>query len=99
MSDQTYRPVDQMTFKEASQELELIVRALEAGDLELEDSLARYARGVELLRELRTRLASAEQQVRVLLDATDETAPVTDTASAPSVAYVNEPYPGDGTSF
>ena len=79
-----------MTFKEASVELEQIVRALESGDLELEESLERYGRGVELLKSLRERLSGAEQKVRVLLDATDENAPVTDTSSAPSTAYINE---------
>ena len=79
-----------MTFKEASVELEQIVRSLESGDLELEDSLERYSRGVELLKSLRERLAGAEQKVRVLLDATDESAPTTDTASAPSTAYLSE---------
>ncbi|HBO61210.1 MAG TPA: exodeoxyribonuclease VII small subunit [Olsenella sp.] len=90
MSETTYRPIDEMTFKEASVELEQIVRSLEGGELELEESLERYSRGVELLRSLRERLASAEQRVRVLLDATDENASVTDTASAPSTAYINE---------
>lgn len=82
--------IDEMTFKEASIELEQIVRSLEAGDLELEESLKRYGRGVELLRSLRSRLNDAEQKVRVLLDATSESAPVTDTVSAPSTAFINE---------
>ncbi len=82
--------IDEMTFKEASIELEKIVRSLEAGDLELEESLERYSRGVELLKSLRTRLTEAEQKVRVLLDATDEDAKVTDTQSAPSTVYINE---------
>jgi len=82
--------IDEMTFKEASIELEQIVRSLEAGDLELEESLERYGRGVELLRSLRSRLNDAEQKVRVLLDATNENAPVTDTVSAPSTAFINE---------
>ena len=90
MAEAQQRPVDEMTFKEASVELEQIVRALESGDLELEESLARYARGVELLKGLRERLSGAEQRVRVLLDATDETAPVTDTSSAPSTAFIDE---------
>ena len=90
MAQETTKAIDQMTFKEASIELEQIVRQLESGDLELEDSLALYARGVELLKSLRERLAGAEQKVCVLLDATDENAPVTDTASAPSTAYINE---------
>ena len=90
MSGDTDRAIEEMTFKEASIELEQIVRQLESGDLELEDSLALYARGVELLKSLRERLAGAEQKVRVLLDATDENAATTDTASAPSTAYINE---------
>lgn len=84
------RKVEDLSFKEASVELEQIVRSLEAGDLELEESLERYSRGVELLKSLRGRLAHAEQKVRVLLDATDEDAPVADTTAAPSTAYLNE---------
>lgn len=82
------RPIDELTFKEASVELEQVVRSLEGGDLELEDALARYARGVELLRSLRERLSKAEQKVQVLLDATD--ADVTpDTTAAPSTAFID----------
>lgn len=84
------KSIEDMTFKEASIELEQIVRALESGDLELEDSLERYGRGVELLKSLRERLSNAEQKVRVLLDVTDENASTTDTSSAPSTAYINE---------
>ena len=87
MADQ--KSIEDMTFKEASIELEQIVRSLEAGDLELEESLERYGRGVELLRSLRERLSNAEQKVRVLLDEAGETAVTTDTASAPSTAYLD----------
>ncbi|MDJ1121259.1 exodeoxyribonuclease VII small subunit [Olsenella sp. YH-ols2217] len=68
----TERPVAEMSFREASVELEQIVRSLEGGDLELEQALAQYQRGVELLTALRSRLADAEQQVRVLMDASAE---------------------------
>ena len=60
-------PVEQLTYKQASQELELIIRSLESGDMELEESLESYTRGVELLKSLRTRLADAEQKVSVLM--------------------------------
>ncbi len=76
-----YRDVKELTFKEASAELEHIVRALESGDLELEDSLAKYARGVELLQELRGRLNNAEQQVQELLN--DNVEIEVDTTSSP----------------
>lgn len=90
MADEKYPNIKDMTFKEASVELEQIVRSLEAGDLELEESLERYTRGVELLKSLRERLTGAEQKVRVLLDATNEAAPTTDTASAPATAFIDE---------
>jgi exodeoxyribonuclease VII small subunit len=43
-------PPEKLRFSEALAELESIVGALESGQLELEDSLARYERGVALLR-------------------------------------------------
>ncbi|MCH3968203.1 MAG: exodeoxyribonuclease VII small subunit [Atopobiaceae bacterium] len=82
------RPVKDLTFKEASVELEQIVRALEAGDLELEESLTRYQRGVELLASLKERLADADQKVKVLLDQTGTTA--TDTTAAPATAFIDD---------
>ncbi len=85
----TRKDLADMTFREASTELEQIVRALEAGDLELEDALDRYARGVELLKSLKERLADAEQKVRVLMDASQEVT-VGDTVGAPSQAYIDE---------
>lgn len=86
------KKIEDLTFKEASTELEQIVRSLEAGDLELEESLERYSRGVELLKSLRARLADAEQKVRVLADATvqQNAAPAPDTTAAPSTAFLNE---------
>lgn len=47
-------------------ELEKIVADMESGKLSLEDSLAAYKRGAELLSFCRTRLEDAQQQVRVL---------------------------------
>ena len=56
-----------LRFGEALGQLEAIVRELESGDLELEESLERYQRGVELLRTCRDRLADAEAKVTSLL--------------------------------
>lgn len=89
MAETKYRDIEGMTFKEASVELEQIVRSLESGNLELEDSLDQYARGVEILKSLRTRLAAAEQKVRVL-EQEAGTQDVTDTTAAPSTAFINE---------
>ena len=59
-------PVD-LAFGDALEELETIVTALEGGDLDLEDSLTRYERGVALLRTLQAKLADAQQKVTMLI--------------------------------
>ena len=63
---QQMKDVATMTYREATAELEQVVRALESNQLELEESLELYKRGVELLASLRARLADAEQQVSAL---------------------------------
>lgn len=66
--DEVARPaLDGMAFGEALAELEGIVAQLESGQLELEDSLERYERGVGLLRTLQARLADAQQKVTMLI--------------------------------
>ena len=67
------KKVEELTYKEASQELERIIRSLESGDMELEESLESYTRGVELLKSLRSRLSEAEQKVSILLHDVDGT--------------------------
>lgn len=54
------------SFEEALEELEAIVQSMESDRLSLEDSLAAYQRGVELMRHCRETLAAAEQQVSIL---------------------------------
>ena len=60
-------PADELSFGAALAELEQIVKALEGGQLELEDSLARYERGVALLRACKSKLSDAEQRVTMLV--------------------------------
>ena len=64
---QQVKDVSTLTYREATAELEQVVRALESNQLELEESLELYKRGVELLASLRSRLADAEQQVSALM--------------------------------
>jgi exodeoxyribonuclease VII small subunit len=70
MSDPVTTP-EEMRFSDALAELESIVSALEGGQLELEESLARYERGVALLRACQSRLAEAEQRVTMLMGEID----------------------------
>jgi len=70
MAPEVIAPQD-MTFGAALAELEQIVRSLESGQLELEESLARYERGVALLRACQSKLGEAEQRVRMLIGQLD----------------------------
>lgn len=58
---------EELAFGDALAELETIVAALESGTLDLEDSLARYERGVALLRQLQAKLSDAQQRVTMLI--------------------------------
>ena len=57
------KAVQELTYAEASQELERIVAELEAGNLELEQSLAAYKRGKEIAENLAKRLQEAEKEI------------------------------------
>lgn len=59
-----------LTFEAALAELEQVVADMEGGKLPLEESLAAYQRGSELLKQCRSRLDDAQQQVRILEDGT-----------------------------
>ncbi|MGE5386480.1 MAG: exodeoxyribonuclease VII small subunit [Betaproteobacteria bacterium] len=66
-------PPDDLKFEAALAELEGIVRNMEGGELELENSINAYRRGVALLKHCQKQLAEAEQQIRILEDGTLET--------------------------
>lgn len=67
MDDLSGQAPEEMRFGDALEELESIVVALESGQLELEDSLDRYQRGVALLRALQAKLTDAQQKVTSLI--------------------------------
>lgn len=66
MTDEV-KPLAELSFRESMEELESLVAKLESNELELEESLVSYERGVALLRSLKTRLAAAQQRVDVLM--------------------------------
>jgi exodeoxyribonuclease VII small subunit len=55
--------IRRMTFEEALQLLEEIVRRLEGGEVSLEDSIETYTRGTQLKRHCESKLASARERV------------------------------------
>jgi len=60
------KPQHTQTFESAVAELESIVTSMESGQLSLEESLASYRRGAELLKFCQATLQEAQQQVKVL---------------------------------
>lgn len=68
------KSVAEMSFEEALSELESIVRKLEQGDVELEESIAIYERGAALKAHCETRLKSAELKVEQIVQGQDGTA-------------------------
>jgi exodeoxyribonuclease VII small subunit len=60
------RPSHPASFEAALAELETIVRAMEEGQLALEESLTTYERGTSLLKYCQERLNAADQKLKTL---------------------------------
>ena len=60
------RPVTEMSFEEAMAALETVVRALEQGDVPLDDSIRLYERGAALKAHCAARLKDAETKVEMI---------------------------------
>ncbi len=61
--NQKERPIKDMSFEEALQELETIVRSLEAGQASLENSINLYDRGTLLRKHCEEKLSDAQAKV------------------------------------
>ena len=59
-------PVSKMKYEAALGELEQIVERMEGGQLPLEESIAAYRRGSELLKHCQVQLSDAERKIQVL---------------------------------
>jgi len=57
---------NEITYEAALTELELIVQRMEGGQLPLEESIAAYRRGSELLKHCQQQLSDAERKIQVL---------------------------------
>jgi exodeoxyribonuclease VII small subunit len=58
-----------ITFEKSLENLQLIVRKLESGELSLEDALKSFEEGVRLARQCQTYLGDAEKRVEILTQA------------------------------
>ena len=59
------------TFEQSMQHLEQIVRAMERGDVPLEESLKLFQEGTELVRSCNELLENAQLQVKMIMTAPD----------------------------
>jgi exodeoxyribonuclease VII small subunit len=60
------KPVAELSFEQALDELDALVRRMEAGELSLDEAVTAYRRGAELSRHCQGKLAAAEQEIRKL---------------------------------
>jgi exodeoxyribonuclease VII small subunit len=67
---------DGVSFEDALAELEQVVHDLEDGQIGLEDSLARYERGVGLIKACYAQLRDAEQRILLVTGTDDEGKPI-----------------------
>ncbi len=72
-------PDGPQTFEQALSELDQIVRDLEDGQLGLEDALARYEKGVGLLKGCYAQLRQAEQRILLVTGVDSDGTPITQT--------------------
>lgn len=67
---------DNLSFEQALLDLEKIVHELEDGQVGLEESLARYEKGIALLKRCYGQLRTAEQKIMLLTGVNAEDKPV-----------------------
>lgn len=58
-----------LTFEQAMAKLEAIVSEIEEGKVSLEESIDKYAEGIELVKQCRAILDKAEQKIQLLAKA------------------------------
>lgn len=75
---QTPQDIAQLSFEQALQELEAIVRNLETGKVPLDDAINAYERGARLKNRCSELLEQAQTRVEAISLSADGTAKVTD---------------------
>lgn len=75
----TTQPEADIAFEKALEELEALVARMEDGKLPLEESLAAYQRGAELLRHCESKLSAARARISVLEGEVLKDLPASDT--------------------
>ncbi|MFT5117643.1 MAG: exodeoxyribonuclease VII small subunit [Kiritimatiellia bacterium] len=61
-----------LSFEQSLNNLEILVEALETGDLPLEEALSTFEQGIKLTKECQQQLSKAEQKVSLLVGENDD---------------------------
>ena len=67
-----------VTFEEKLARLEEIVTAVNSGELQLDDAMARFEEGVKLIRELNTSLTEARGRITQFMETLNQEVPLDD---------------------
>lgn len=59
---------DQLTFEQAIDKLEKVVKKLESGDLSLNESLKYYQQGIELIKLCNSQLEETKDKIKMLTE-------------------------------
>ena len=62
------KKLENLSFEESLSELETIVHSLEKGELDLEQSMILFERGLGLSKVSQSKLENAEQKIQILLN-------------------------------
>ncbi len=62
------KKIENLSFEESLNELEQIVQNLEQGELNLEDAMVMFERGLNLSQISQTKLKDAEQKIQILMN-------------------------------
>ena len=69
--EMSVKPIDEMSFEDAMNELETVVTSLEGSQVALDDSIAMYERGAALKAHCEAKLKAAEEKVAKITFGTD----------------------------
>lgn len=61
-----------LNFEKSLKDLEKIVRELESGEVNLDESLKKFEQGIELYKSCRSTLETAEKKIKILSDSLKE---------------------------
>ena len=61
-----------LNFEKSLKDLEKIVRELESGEVNLDESLKKFEQGIELYKNCRSTLETAEKKIKILSDSLKE---------------------------